>query len=67
MSIVRQGDQLLVSWPTRAGDFQLEACAGTPESAAWQPVEGPKVRSDDAWQTTVDNASPACFFRLRQR
>lgn len=28
LRIVRQGDQLLVSWPTRAGDFLLEACAG---------------------------------------
>jgi len=67
LQIVRQGDQLRISWPTRAGDFLLEACAGTPESAAWQPVEGTLVRSHDAWQTTVNNASPACFFRLRAR
>ena len=67
LRIAWQGDQLLVSWPTRAGDFLLEACTGAPESAAWQPVEGTTVRSYDAWQTAVDNASPACFFRLRQR
>jgi len=63
----RQGDELLVSWPTRAGDFLLEVYAVAPETAVWQPVESTTVRSYDTMQTTADIASPACFARLRER
>ena len=71
LRIAWQGDQLLVSWPTRAGDFLLEACTGLPSRPPGSPLRARRsavtTPGKPPWTMPRRRASSACVRGERSR
>ena len=67
LSLARLGNELMVSWPTNASDFQLEHSERVGPSANWEPVAAaPQVIEGEYVFTQEMTSSEQLFFRLRR-
>jgi hypothetical protein len=66
LSITRQDDVVVLSWPTSASDFQLERLDDLSNPADWTPVLTPPTVVGDQ-NVVTDNLVPSYrFFRLHR-
>jgi autotransporter-associated beta strand protein len=68
LQIVRQGNNLVLSWPVSCGNnFVLEETPSLqPGSIVWTPVAGAPAEVNGRNQLTVPNSGQMRFYRLRQ-
>jgi hypothetical protein len=62
---VRQGDELVLSWPASDTNFVLESTATLGASAGWLEVTNTPVTVGDRFQVTSGTTNSSSFFRLR--
>lgn len=60
LNATRSGRNLLMTWPTNATGFRLEASATL---SGWEPAPEPII-SGDEWAVKVSMDEPSMFFRL---
>jgi hypothetical protein len=66
LTLLREGDQITISWPCPCDGFVLEAATSL-NPANWQPVDTTPVISTGIGRVTLPADQPARFFRLRQK
>jgi hypothetical protein len=62
---VRQGDELVLSWPVSATNFVLESTATLGASAGWLEVTNTPVTAGDRCQVISGTTNSSTFYRLR--
>jgi hypothetical protein len=63
LSFRRQGNQLVISWPTSAGSFSLTTTAELGANAVWTSAGAPTVNGSNN-EVTVPMTEDAAFYRL---
>lgn len=66
LEVFPSGADVVLSWPTSAVDFRLEATRELSESSAWIPVERSPATVGQWYYVTNPNPGGAEFFRLKR-
>jgi hypothetical protein len=66
LSISRSADNVLLSWPATASDFNLESTVALGTGAIWRPTAGNITTNNGSVQAVLLGNDPQRFFRLRK-
>ncbi len=65
LQLTRQGNQVILSWPVSAVDFELETANILPNGPSWSPVTTGVVVSGDNFVLTNSPGAAKAMYRLR--
>src|SRR5204863_8376577 len=66
MSIMRQGNSVVISWPLYPNGFTLESTPSLSPPIVWTPVTNTPVISNNSYQVTVNSPGGMSYYRLRR-
>ena len=66
LTVVRNGTQLVITWPSDAAGYALQSTANIMDAASWTAVSGTATVVNGVNTLTVDISGTTRFFRLKK-